>query len=185
MMERRRLAPLPTLLVPAVLLPTLLGGCGYGQSGGGAPGVAGYQWRSLYRDDVRTVAVPIFANRSYRRGVEFQLSKAIVNRLEAMSPYKVVDRERADTVLEGEIVDIHVRTLSVDVHSSVPQEQLYLVRVNFTWKDLRTGKILVERRRFEQSASFYPTLGEGQYVGSQLNVERLALAIVQELQADW
>lgn len=163
-----------------------LAGCGYSQSGGGgAPGLAGYQWKSTYRDDIRTVAVPIFANRSYRRGVEFQLSKAIINRLEATSPYKVVPRERADTVLEGEIVDIHVRTLSADVHTAVPQEQLYLVRVNFTWKDLRTGKILVERRHFEQSASFYPTLGEGQFVGSQQNVERLALAIVQELQADW
>ncbi len=94
-------------------------------------------------------------------------------------------RDRADTVLEGEITDIFVRTFSLDPHVAVPQEQFYLVRVNFTWKDLRTGKILAERRRFEQTATFYPTLGEGQFVGSQQNVERLALAIVQEMQADW
>ena len=148
-------------------------------------GSTGYQWRSLYRDDVRTVAVPIFTNRSYRRGVELSLSRAIVNQLETTSPYKVVPRERADTVLEGEILDVNLRTLSPDVHTGLPQEQLYIVRLNFTWKDLRTGKILVERRRFEQSTTYYPTLGEGQFVGSQQNVERLALAIVQEMQADW
>ena len=59
------------------------------------------------------------------------------------------------------------------------------MRINFTWKDQRTGKILVDRRRFEQTTTYYPTLGEGQFVGSQENVERLALAIVQELEADW
>ena len=169
----------------------LLTGCGYSASDpaagqtGPVGGLAGYQWKSLYRDDVRTVAVPIFDNRSFRRGVEFQLTKAIVNQLEAQSPYKVVPRERADTILEGEISDIFVRTFSQDPRTALPQEQFYLVRVNFTWKDLRTGRILVERRRFEQTASFYPTLGEGQFIGSQENVERLALAIVQEMQAEW
>jgi hypothetical protein len=169
----------------------LLSGCGYSASDpaagqtGTVGGVGGYQWRSLYRDDVRTVAVPIFANRSFRRGVEFRLTKAIVNQLEAQSPYKVVPRDRADTILEGEISDIFIRTYSEAPGLGIPQEQFYLVRVNFTWKDLRTGKVLVERRRFEQSATFYPTLGEGQFIGSQQNIERLALAIVQELQADW
>jgi predicted dehydrogenase len=40
-------------------------------------------------------------------------------------------------------------------------------------------------RRFEQTATYYPTLSEGRFIGSQQNVERLALAIVQEMQADW
>jgi hypothetical protein len=57
--------------------------------------------------------------------------------------------------------------------------------VNFRWKDLRSGRILLERKSFQQTASFYATLGEGEFVGSQNSVERLALAIVQEMQADW
>ena len=59
------------------------------------------------------------------------------------------------------------------------------IRVNFTWKDLRDGRILAQRRRFDQSGTYYPTLGEGRFVGEQQNVERLAIAIVQELQSDW
>ena len=173
------------ILATALLAAGACSGCGYGHSAGG-PGSrsGGYQWRSLYRDDVRTVAVPIFTNRSFRRGVEFSLSKAVVNQLEATTPYKVVPREFADTVLEGEILDVHLRTLSPG-RVALPQEQLYIVRINFTWKDMRTGKILVERRRFEQSSTYFPTLGEGEFIGSQQNVERLALAIVQEMQADW
>ncbi len=185
--KRRRAWPwIAAALAAAAVSLLLIAGCGYQQAGAPPRGdIVPYKWSSLYRTDVHTVAVPIFTNRTFRRGVEFNLSKAIVNQLEAHSPYKVVDRERADTILEGEIVNIRVRTLSEDAHSSLPQEQLYLVTVNFTWKDLRSGRILVQRSDYEQTAPYYPTLGEGQFTGSQQNVERLALAIVQELQADW
>jgi len=99
--------------------------------------------------------------------------------------YKIVDQSRADTILEGEILRVRVRTISGDRLANIPQEQLYNVTVNFVWRDLRTGKILVERKDFEQAAPYYPTLGEGQFTGAQQNVERLALAIVHELQAPW
>jgi hypothetical protein len=111
--------------------------------------------------------VPIFKSSVYQRGVEFSLSKALVQQIEANTPYKVVPRERADTILEGEIVEVHVNTLSNDRFSAIPQEQLFDIIVDFTWKDLRTGKILVERRGIEQTSSYYPTLGEGRATGTQ------------------
>jgi hypothetical protein len=80
---------------------------------------------------------------------------------------------------------VFVHTISNSPTTSEPQEQVYDVMVNFTWTDLRTGKILVHRQRFTQTAPYYPTLGESRFVGSQLNVERLATAIVEEMQADW
>jgi hypothetical protein len=169
-----RAAPLTIVL--------LLSGCGYNQGGGSG---GGYQWSSLYRQDVRTVAVPIFTTTSFERGVEFNLSEAVVKQLEASTPYKVVPRERADTILEGQITDVLVSTLSTDPDSAIPQEQMLGVTIDFTWKDLRTGRILVQRRGFEHTATYYPTLGEGRFVGRQQAVEKLAVAIVQELQADW
>ena len=161
----------------------MLSGCGYTQVGDDPS--SGYQWRSLYREDVKTVAVNIFQNKDYTRGVEFVLTKAIVNQLEAHSPYKVVPQDRADTVLEGQINTVRRSTISKDSVTALPQEQLYVIDLDFTWKDLRTGRILVERRNFEQTTTYYPTLGEGQSIGNQQAAERLALAIVQELQADW
>jgi hypothetical protein len=167
-----------------------LPGCGYQNSVAPTTGPAGqrgngYHWSSLYRGDVHTVAVPIFSSKDFNRGVEFEVSKALVNELEAHSSYKVVPRERADTILEGEIVSVRVNTLSNDFLSAIPQEQVVTVTVNFTWKDLRNGKILVERRGFEQAATYYATLGEGRFYGQQQAAERVALAIVQELQSDW
>jgi lipopolysaccharide assembly LptE-like protein len=176
------------LLRVCCLLALGSGGCGVGtyqQSGSLQNAPAGYQWSSLYRGDVKSVAVPIFANKTFYRGFEFNLTKAVVNQLEGQSPYKVMPKERADTILEGEIERVHVRTISNSPFNSLPQEQLLEVTVNFTWKDLRSGRILARRHDFRQTAPYYPTLGEGQYTGEQQNLERLALAIVQELQAEW
>jgi hypothetical protein len=180
MTSRRRV-----IFAVAALLAAL-GGCGY--KGGGdssSSSSSGYHWRSTYRQDVRTIAVPIFKNNDFQRGVEFALSKAVVNQIEANTPYKVVPRERADTILEGEIVAVKVNTLSKDSRAGVPQDQLLDIIVDFTWKDLKTGRILVARRGMEKTASFHPTLGEGRATGTQVATEKLALAIVQELQSDW
>jgi hypothetical protein len=170
--------------VPMLLITVALSGCGYHLSG--TPDTdPNYHFKTLYRDDVQSVAVPIFANRTYYQGAEFRLTKAIIGQLEGQSPYKVVPKERADTILEGEIINARINTLSENRISAVPQEQIYALVVKFTWRDLRSGKILVKRQSFEQTAPYYPTLGEDQFVGQQQNIERLALAIVQELQADW
>lgn len=144
-----------------------------------------YQWQSLYREDVQTVAVPIFVSKSFERGVEMQLTQAIVQQIELRTPYKVVDQTRADTLLEGEIVRITQQTVSRHRTAAIPQEQLYVITVNFTWKDLRTGEILAKRQSFEQTAPYYSTLGEGRTAGQLDSIEELAVAIVRELEAEW
>ena len=168
-----------------VLATTAVGGCGHKPGDGGPARPGAYHWRSLYRDDVRTVAVPTFTTRDFTRGVEFQISRAVAQQVESRTPYKVAARERADTVLEGEVVSVRVDRLADDRLSSTPQEQLLVYTVNFTWTDLRTGRTLVRRRNFQQAAPYYPTLGEGRFVGAQHAADELAAAIVRELQADW
>jgi hypothetical protein len=183
-----RRPPFQSLLPAAACccLVLLAAGCGYQHSGSmDTSGTSSYKWASLYREDISTVAVPIFTNKDFRRGTEFSLTSAIIKQMEAHSHYRVAPRERADTILEGEIVSVDLSTLSRDVRTNIPQEQLYVMTVNFRWTDLRSGRILVERQNFQQTAPFYGPLGEGEFVGSQTAVERLALAIVQEMQADW
>ena len=103
----------------------------------------GYHWGGLYREDISTVAVPIFTSKDYHRGVEFEVSQALVSKIEEFTPYKVTSRDKADTIIEGEIISIQPLTLTLDPDTNTPQEQEYSIMVNFTWKDLRTGKILV------------------------------------------
>lgn len=178
-------------VVGMIIVPLLLSGCGYQwaqtSTGPGAFGPdSGQQgWTGLYRQDVKTVAVPIFTNRTFYRGVEFNLTKAVINQIESRTPYKVAPRETADTLLEGEVITAGVHTQSRSQIMGLPQEQLFYMTVNFTWKDMRTGQQLVVRHAFEQTSPYYPTLGEDQFAGSQDAIERLALAIVEELQSNW
>lgn len=139
----------------------------------------------LWRRDVQTIAVPAFDTSSFRRYDELRLTKAIAQQIETRSPYKIAPRDSADTVLEGRVIDSKLLTVSRNRDNAVPQEQLYVVTVDFTWKDLRTGKVLVDRQNFEASAPFYPYLGETEDAGSYLAVEDLAAAIVSEMQSDW
>ena len=170
----------------AILLLLSLAGCGYQAAGVGDPDAkTGYQWKSLYREDVQTVAVPVFVNRSFRRGLESDLTTSVIQQLEEHSPYKVVPAARADTILEGIITDADTTTLSQDIYTGLPQEQSYNITVSFTWKNLRTGQIYAQRRNYDQHTSFFPTLGEADSIGAKDAVQRLALGIVQEMQADW
>src|SRR5215213_7968767 len=117
-----------TRIVTVGVVAAFLCGCGYNQSdypSGQARAAEGYQWRSLYREDVRTVAVPVFGNRSFERNVEFNLSKAVVSYIESSTPYKVVPKERADTILEGEVTRVEIDTVSnSSTAGGIPQEQL-------------------------------------------------------------
>jgi hypothetical protein len=168
------------------ILICLVAGCGYQQQGvDNASNTPGYQWHSLYRQDIQTVAVPVFTNRTYRRGIEAELTKSIIQQMEEHTPYKVVSKEKADTILEGEIVAAQTNTLSTDIQTGLPQEQIYSIVVSFTWKNLRTGDILVQRRNFDQRSNFVPFLGESASVGSTNAIQQLALGIVQELGAEW
>jgi len=172
------------LLAVALLLS--FAGCGYNQQGSDKNKLeGGYRWNSLYREDVQTVAVPIFTNRDFRRGTEFRLTEAVIKQMELHAPYKVVPRERADTILEGQITEVRGQTISKDYRTNLPREQQVTLTVDLIWKDLRNGRILCQRKGLTQSAVYYENLGEGEFVGSQQAIERFALVIVQELQADW
>ena len=161
-----------------IFLCLSLSGCGYTMMGG-------QDHSSLFRRDVHTVAVPVFVNRTYRRGLETDLTKSVIQQMEEHSPYKVVPRERADTILECQIEAATAATLSFDTLSGLPQNQTFTLVLSFTWKNLRTGEVLVQRKNFDQHADYFPILGESESVGSGDAIQSIALGIVQELQKDW
>ncbi len=174
------------VVLPAALMALLSGCAGYQATNDyKTQPTGGYEWKSLYREDYDTIAVPIFTSTAFDRGVEFRLTRAVIKELESRTPYKVVPRDRAQTVLEGAVTAVSASTISESQATALPQAQLLTIRVDFTWKDLRTGRILAQRRNYDVVATFYPTLGEGRYVGQQSAIEKMAIAVVQELEADW
>jgi hypothetical protein len=111
----------------------------------------GYTTMPNYRTDVHTVRVKIFTNRTFRKGLEFQLEQALIHEIEAYTPYKVVNGDRpADTEICGTISVFTKGVLSVNNVNEERDVETTLT-VDFSWKDLRSGEFLSKppRRPFE------------------------------------
>jgi len=64
----------------------------------------GYSTRGSLPDHIRTVAVPIFKNRTLEPGVETAITSGVVNAFSSGGRLRVVPAEEADALLEGEVV---------------------------------------------------------------------------------
>lgn len=145
----------------------------------------GYTAGHLYNSSVRTVAVPVFVNKTFRREWEMRLTEAIDKNIEYRTPYKVSYAKSADTILSGEIIAIQENVLTERIGTNIPRENQLTVVVNFTWKDARTGRVLVERKNFVRSATEIPQINERVEDAEQLAIERTAQGIVDQMQQDW
>ncbi len=142
--------------------------------------------KDMYREGIRTVHVPIFANKDFRRGLEFQLTESLVKAIELHTPYKTTsDKRRADTILTGEIMEVRQGTLGLDFLTHLPRETQATVVAAFRWKDLRTGKILVEMPTITQSVDYIQPVGENFYQASEEALNDLAERIVEKMEKPW
>jgi hypothetical protein len=149
----------------------------------------GYTAQNHYRKNIRTVAVPIWTRGKdvYRREVEDRLTKALAKRIELDTPYKITDRQKADTLLTGSIDRINQATTSFNPDTGTPREIAVTFYVSFTWEDLRSGAILVKKTNFAVSDVYLPPgpFNEGFFLGSEALMERLAQRIVETMESDW
>lgn len=147
----------------------------------------GYSTQELFPVEYTTVAVPIFENRTFYRGVELDLSEALGKEIERRTPYKITAPSVANTMLEGRITSLTQRGLSRTSTGGLPQEQEYTLTVDFTWKDLRNGEVIVSRRGFSAVGRYIPTqpVGEDALVGQHAAVQRMAEDLVSAMREGW
>lgn len=147
----------------------------------------GYSSKELFPDRYLTVAAPIFENRTFYRGMEFELAEALTKELESRTPYKVTAPNVAQTILEGTITNVEQSQLSRRRPGGVPQEVELIVTVDFTWKDLGKGGVITDRRGFEAVGRYVPTAGVGEpfEVAQHAAIQRLARDIVSAMRTDF
>lgn len=138
-----------------------------------------------FRTDVSSIAVKPFGSKEFRRRIEMDLTEAVKKRIMQDSPYKLRDERVADTILTGEVLEVRENTLGRDFKYNLPREQALTLIVKFQWKDLRTGKILVNRDRWLQTYDFSRPVGETEWTGIEGAVDRMAETIVEQLEAEW
>jgi len=166
----------------AACTAALAGGCS-------ADPTKGYSLASQYDTGIKTVCVPIWTRgrNVYRRGLEMNLTEAVVKKIELHTPYKVVDKNRADTELRGSLDLVSQRVLSFNPDDGLPRETEITMSVSFTWTDLRSGKTIRQITNLRQSDVYISPspLNEDFFQGSEDTINRLAQRVVEQMAADW
>jgi hypothetical protein len=194
------------LLGLTALSALLLSSC----EGGGHFTVFGYTTKPNYDLSIHTVYVPIFKNLTLRRGLEFDLTRAVVREIEAKTPYKVVsDPDAADTELIGTIISFNKNILNRNQLNEVREAETTLA-AEVVWRDRRSGEILSRPRRgpgapptlpadappgtkppppppvlVQSVGGFIPELGGSITTAEKQNVDRWAVQIVSMMEVPW
>ncbi len=113
----------------------------------------GYSLRGNLPDHVKTVAVPVFANKTSEPAVESLLTQAVVQAFSTNGRLRVVKPEEADAILEGEVVGYEIQALAFDPGAAIRQYRL-VVTMNLRFRDVRRNALLFEQARFQEKADF-------------------------------
>lgn len=113
----------------------------------------GYSLRGNLPDHIKTVAVPVFANRTQEPAVESFITRAVIDAFVTSGRVRVVRPEEADAVLEGEIVGYRIESLAFDPRANVREYRLW-VTLNLQFRDVRKNLMLWRQEGLEEKADF-------------------------------
>lgn len=154
-----------------MILATLLSGCGYTS-------------RSLLEQNVRSIYIKIFDNETFRRDLEFDLTKAIKEEILLRTRLKIVDKKYADSILFGSIETVTERVLIESPDAEVIESSVSTT-VRFSWTDQRTGRAIIDKYKVAASAEFIATRNEDVKTGEIKSFVNVARKIVNLMEKDW
>ena len=154
----------------------------------------GYQVgaRSLFGQDVQTVYVPMVEADPTRRHLAERLTEAICKRIEERSPYKVIGRPTADSILECRIVGMDQGVSLTDSYND-PRQKNGRITLEVRWRDRRSQDIRQftpltwnERAsRVTANDSMVAEFGNSLLTFEQQQIGRLADQIVGMMESPW
>jgi len=179
----------------------------------------GYSTKPPFDTGIRTVNVPVFKNIMLEttpyRDMEVDLTSAVVKEINSRTPWKVTsDCDAADTQLLGTITRVEKVILN-RTQQNFARELEFIYTVTLVWRDLRTGKVLSNRRGpgeiipatpFDPSlpppevdavrekaipvvvvatARAIPELGESNVTAMKLGFDQMARQIVNMMETPW
>jgi hypothetical protein len=146
---------------------------------------------SLYRPDVATVHVPVIRSASFRRGLGELLTEAVVKEIETSTPYKVVGRADADSVLEITI-DSDTKRIAAETSTDEPRNVEHSWQIHMSWRG-RDGNLITRSAMplddtvvgIVQPQAIIPEAGQSIVWAEQKIVQKLATQIVGQMEAGW
>jgi len=169
MNPEKRCAP---LIIFAVCL---LMHCGiYSFSGSGLP------------SHIRTVAVPVFENRTTEIGIRENLTDAVTEALVTDGRLRVVGPETADSVIKGTVVDYREQAYTYDRSENV-QEYIVRIYVDISYEDIKNRTAIWEERRMEGWGTYDVSISPPEEIETarERAIAKLAEDIVNKTLSGW
>ena len=113
----------------------------------------GYSFRGTLPEHIQTVAVPVFVNKTGEPKLGSVLTNGVVEAFSTNGRLRVVKREDADAVLEGEVIGYSVQSISYDSQANVRQYRL-TVTLNLKLLDMKKSAVLFEEHSLSEKADF-------------------------------
>ncbi len=170
MLNHRYIKPFVYLVLPFFFI-IFLGSCGYSS-------------KSLIRSNVRSIYVPIFDNKTFRRGYEFDLTKAVRDQILLRTRLNIVDKDEADSILFGSITSVVENPLIQNTRDSIAESRVSVI-IDIRWVDKRTGRTIVDRKNISRPAEFIVHRHETLTSASNESFVNTAQGIVDALEEDW
>jgi hypothetical protein len=155
------------LLVGLCLL-SMLNGCGYSSS-------------TLLREDVRSVAIPVFNNKTWRHGLEVELTQEVVEEIKRRTSLRIASAGSAETILRGALVGYEEDVVTKSEEDVILLKRV-AVEVQFQWVDARTGRALAKKSTLTEVRTLSTARSE-QLVSSIFR--DVAESMVEKMERDW
>jgi hypothetical protein len=144
----------------------------------------GYSQKSLISRKINSIYIPVFDNSTFRRGLEFELTKAVKDEIMSKTNLRIVQKDSADTILYGTIKSVTEGILTQDVTDNIVESRL-TIHVDIKLVDRRTDRTLIKKNNLKNSAEFIVKRGETIDSAAEEGLLALAKVIVYHLEDKW
>lgn len=174
-MRRRPLSVSTALLATAAL--SLSGGCMY-------------RWGYEPVGGARTVAVPIFENKTLRRGLEFSLTEHLRRRILDATPLQLAREGSGAPIVKGKIISVSETVVVPNTQDvNLPLEQMITITISVQVVSAQ-GRVLAGGATggpalISESDNFVPTFAQTRDSAADRALRKLAERVVDLLEGGW
>ena len=156
-------------------------------------GSCGYTQKTVLPKGIQTIYVETFGNKipldtvyAYEPGLEIKITNAMIRRLHRDGNLRVVSREKADAILDGDLIGFDQEGLRFTGLERIEEYRLYVV-VALQLRHAKTAEILWEEPNFSGDTTFFVTgpRAVSRTKAAEKAIDRLARNVVDRIVEDW
>jgi len=143
-----------------------------------------YSFSGSGASHLKSVAVPIFQDRTSEFGIKEGLTQAVIQEFTRDNTLRITDRRNADALIEGTVVQVDDRAGAFDRSETVQDIKIFIT-VHVKYEDLKKRKTLWEEN-ITQWGTFDPDQGtESREKGINEAIEKIANEILNKSVSNW